>query len=190
MTMPAAQPPSGRSLLHERVLEFKGYAREDGLYDIEARLQDITAIATRMPFTSLPAGGAIHDMRIVMTIDADMMIQQLVAVTETGPTPYCQEINSAYARLVGLQIGRGFKQAVKARVGGVHGCTHLTELMDGLGTVAMQTLFAVKRSESARCRAQEPDAPMPRPFVVDTCHAYRMDGEAVQVVWPPARRGA
>ena len=185
---PAHPEPQGRWLLHPRKLTFEGYLREDGLFDIEARLQDITAVPTDMPFASLPPGGTIHDMRLVMTIDGEMVVRQIRATTEVGATPYCAEINDAYASLAGLKIGLGFKQQVKARVGGVRGCTHLTELMGGLGTAAMQTLFSIRRAESSRRRAREPNAPIPKPWVIDTCHAYRMDGEAVQIMWPPARR--
>jgi len=129
-------------------------------------------------------------MRLVMTLDREMLIREMRAVTATGATPYCAEINAAYASLQGLRIGPGFKQQVKQRVGGVKGCTHLTELVNTLGNTAMQTMFSLRRAENARRRTAEPDAPLPRPWVIDTCHAYRSDGEAVQRVWPLQRRAA
>lgn len=124
-------------------------------------------------------------MRIVMMVDDDMVIRGLRAETATGATPFCAESNGAHASLVGLKIGPGFKKQVKARVGGVQGCTHLTELMDGLGTAAMQTKLYPRRTQAARMRREQPDALLPRPWVLDTCHAYRAEGEAVGIVWPP-----
>lgn len=177
-----------RRLLHRREIAFQGYLRDDGLLDIEARLQDITAVATPMPFGDLAAGDTIHDMCLTVTVDAELHIRSVRAVTAAGATPYCAEINGAYAGLAGLRIGPGFKQQVKERVGGIKGCTHLTELMNGLANAAMQTWFSLRREAGARQRRADASAPLPRPFVVGTCHPYRLDGEATQVIWPPSRR--
>ncbi len=184
----ASTPPATRRLLHRRDISFEGYLRDDGMLDIEGRLQDLTAVPTPMPFGALEAGAAIHDMRLVVTVDAEMRIHSVRAVTDTGATPYCAEINAAYAGLAGLCIGPGFKHQVKERVGGVKGCTHLTELMNGLANAAMQTWFSLRREASARQRKTEASAPLPKPFVVGTCHAYRLEGEATQIIWPPGRR--
>lgn len=186
----AAQSASAvnRELLHTRKVQFDGYLRSDGLFEIEARLQDIARVGTELPFRGLQADDTIHDMRMVMTVDGDMVIRGLRAETATGATPFCAESNAAYASLVGLKIGPGFKKLVKARVGGVRGCTHLTELMDGLGTAAMQTWFYPRRAQTARMRREQPAALLPRPWVLDTCHAYRAEGEAARIVWPPERR--
>ncbi|MNW05259.1 hypothetical protein D3C71_2014800 [compost metagenome] len=93
-----------------------------------------------------------------------------------------------YGRLAGLTIGPGFRQAAKARVGGVVGCTHLTELLGPLGTTAMQTMFSEGREAKRKRGDVPPDGPIARPVMVDTCRAYRMDSPATQVIWPPSRR--
>lgn len=179
-----------RKLLHTRKIDFEGYLREDGLFEIEARLQDITGVPTPLPFKPLQGGEHIHDMRMVMTLDRELVIREVRAATATGATPFCTEPNAAYEALAGLRIGPGFKQKVKERVGGTQGCTHLTELVNGMANTAMQTWFSVRRDESARQRASAPEAPLPRPWVIGTCHAYREEGPAVQIVWPPHRRAA
>jgi hypothetical protein len=53
----------------------------------------------------------------------------------------------------------------------------------------MQTIFAARREAGTFRRALEGEGPMPKPFVVDTCHAYRANGEAVKMIWPEHRRG-
>lgn len=126
---------------------------------------------------------AIHDMRIVLAFDAKMSGRSV-----EGPTPFFAEINAAYAKLAGLRIGPGFKQAVRERVGGAHGCAQMIELLNGLVTAAVQTIFSPPRDERARVSPEQSAAPMPRPASVDTCHAYRADGEVVAVMWPPQRR--
>lgn len=179
---------SSRRHLHTRQFRLDGYLRDDGLYEVEAALQDITVPPTQLPFKALPAGGVIHDMSISMVFDAKMLIRSVEARTHSGATPYCAEINSAYGKLAGLRIGGGFKQAVRERVGGVAGCTHLTELMDAMATAAFQTTFSTTRDRRAAMPPEQLAAPIPRPSVIDTCHAYRMDGEAVSILWPPSRR--
>jgi hypothetical protein len=187
----AATAPTApsRKLIHTRHVVCNGYERSDGLYDIEARMQDISPDGTDLLFKRLEAGERIHDMRLVVTIDSAMVIRHVQAHTDAGPSTYCSEAPVFYAALEGLTIGRGFKQKVNEIVGGAKGCTHLTELLGPLATTAMQTLFAVRRRAGMFRRALEGDGPVPKPFVIDTCHAYRSDGEGIKVLWPEHRRG-
>ncbi len=187
---PLAAPAAAvtRELVHTRQVRFDGYLRSDGLFEVEARIQDIARVATELPFGPIAPGQSIHDMRMVMVVDGDMVIRDMRASTDSGATPFCAEANPAYASLVGLKIGPGFKKQVKARVGGALGCTHLTELVEGMGTAFMQTWFYPRRAKMARMRKEQPDALLPRPWVIDTCHAYRSEGEAVKIVWPAGRR--
>ena len=73
-----------------------------------------------------------------------MEITAFEAVTEYGPYSICPSAAPNFARLAGLRIGRGFIKAANERVGGVHGCTHLRELLGQMGTVAFQTLYAIR----------------------------------------------
>ncbi|VVM96337.1 DUF2889 domain-containing protein [Pseudomonas fluorescens] len=174
-----------RTLLHTREIVCKGYQRSDGLFDIEGRLLDLTNEPTDLPFHTVPSGGAIHDMRLVMTVDADMQIQHIEATTAVGASRFCGEISSAYDGLRGLKITAGFKQKMKAIVGGVKGCTHLTELLERMATTAMQTVFSTYRAEASRQRSSGTQRVVAvRPWVIDTCHAYREDGDAVRLLWP------
>jgi hypothetical protein len=176
-----------RRLLHTREVVCRGYKRADGLYDIEGRMRDLTAEGTWMVFHELPPGGAIHDIRLVLTIDAQLRIHRAEAFMESTATPYCGGAAQVYDQLVGLTIGRGFKQAVKERVGAVQGCTHLTELLGPIGTTAMQTMFSEMREAKQR-GGMALVRPMPRPSVIGTCHAYGMDSPATEMLWPMALR--
>jgi hypothetical protein len=187
-TLPASGATPSRKLIHTRRIECAGYERADGLYDIEACMHDITPDGTDLLFKRLGPGDAIHGMRLGATIDADMLIHHVEARMEAGPSPYCHEVPPFYAALKGLTIGRGFRQQAQERVGGVEGCTHLTELLGPLATTAMQTIFAARRAAGVFRRMLQGDGPMPKPFVIGTCHTYRPDGEATKVVWPEHRR--
>jgi hypothetical protein len=179
--MPNQQSVS-RELLHTREIICQGYLRSDGMLDIEGRIRDVSALACDLPFHHVAAGQPVHDMRLLMTLDRQLVIHAIAAVTDAGPTPVCADIAPAYARLVGLQIGPGFKQQVKAQVGGVEGCTHVTELVERMASAAMQVRFTLGRVE--QLRSSEGIKPLAKrnSWVVDTCHAYRRDGEVVRLL--------
>lgn len=177
-----------RKAVHVRRVTCTGYERSDGLFDIEGEMQDISPTGTDLLFKQVPPGGAIHHMRVAITIDRDMVIHDVKASIESGPTEYCNAIESAYEGLKGLQIRGGFRQQAKAVVGGVSGCTHLTELLGPLATTAMQTTMAVGRRERNGRFPSEGKGPMPRPALINSCHTYREDGDAARMLWPESRR--
>lgn len=167
-----AAPP--RQPVHTRQIDCRGYRRADGLIDIEGRLTDLTADFAQLRFHAVAAGGAIHDMRLRMTIDLQMQIHRLRACTETGATPYCGGADAAYAGLEGLRIGPGFRRAVRERMGGARGCTHLTELLSTMAMTAAQTVLATLRDLGQTDRYAS--AGGKTHWIIDTCHAYRSDG--------------
>jgi hypothetical protein len=176
-----------RRLLHTRQVVCTGYERDDGLFDIEGLLLDTKGIDTDFPYGVVPANGVLHRMRIVMTLDRKLVIRHIEAISEQAPTPVCSHINQAYASLVGVSIGPGFKNRVAERVGGVKGCTHLTELLGPMATTAIQTLAPVIQKQLRQRADGDPDFQMPRHWVIGTCHAYHPDGDAARRVseWRP-----
>ncbi|MNJ11514.1 hypothetical protein D3C77_56900 [compost metagenome] len=173
-----------RQLLHTRNVTCTGYLRSDGLFEIEGRLLDTKGRETEMPFATLQAGDALHQMHIVMTVDADLVIQHVEARSEVVPTPYCAQISHAYAALKGLKVGVGFNNQVAERVGGIQGCTHLTGLLGSMATTLIQTTAPLIREQMRLRQAREGGSDKPRHWVIDTCHAYRSDGEVVRMLWP------
>lgn len=165
---PTASAP--RRLAHKRQIVCTGYVREDGLYDIEARMTDTKGQRSQLLLKVLPAGDALHDMWLTITVDAGLVIRAACARTGAAPAPYCTEINEAYGKLVGIRIGEGFTREVRARVGGTRGCTHLTELLGPMATVAFQTVMGTRTGEGSS---------LP---LLDTCHTWRAEGEVVRIV--------
>lgn len=173
-----------RRLIHMRRIVCTSYERSDGLYEIEGRMQDTKSHDSRLLFKDVPAGGSIHAMTIVVTVDRNLVIKRVEARTEIGPTPYCREINAAYEKLTGVTIGPGFNKEVKRRVGGANGCTHLSELLGPIATTAIQTLMGLHNTAAPR---RETTATEGHPMA-GSCHAWRQDGEVIQVLH--ARRQA
>jgi hypothetical protein len=181
--------PLSRKLLHTRHVTCTGYLRSDGLLDIEAELKDISPDGTDLIFKIVQPGEDIHHMRVVLTLDREMNVVDAAASFMAAPTQYCGEIAAAYRELIGMQIGAGFQRRVKETLAGVKGCTHMTELLGPLATTAMQSRFALARMTHDVRAELEGDDLLPRPVIVDTCHTYRLDGEAMKVRWPEGRRG-
>ena len=85
------------------------------------------------------------------------------------------------SQLIGLNLLKGFRQAVKERLSGIAGCTHLTELASVLPTAAIQ---AFAGDVLPTRDGQNEDDQAHAPFQLGRCHALRHDGPAVAQFYP------
>jgi hypothetical protein len=182
-------PPAAREHLHTRRIECRGFRRSDGLWDIEGHITDTKTYPIANAFRGeIAPGEAIHDMWIRLTLDDDLVVRAVEAVTDAGPYRPCPAITPAFAKLKGLRIAPGWNKRVKELLGGVQGCTHLVELLGPVATVAFQTIFPVRERE--RRRAGDAPGKPGRPPHLNTCHALRTDGEVVKQHYPDHYTGS
>ena len=105
---------TGRRLMHTRSVECNGYLRDDGLWEVEARLVDVK------PFAQAPdryrgelkPGDPVHDIRLRLAIDDTMKIHEAEATMASTPYPTCIEVEPVLQRLVGESIGQGWREVV------------------------------------------------------------------------------
>ena len=178
-------PPQPREHSHTRTVECRGYRRADGLWDIEGHLVDTKPY----PFPDedgrmRPAGAAVHDMWIRLTLDDDMVIRGCEAAMEAHPFPVCGAIAPNLARLAGVRIGKGWMAEVNRRIGGVEGCTHLRELLAPMATTAFQTMYGYRIKQAREAGLGRPRPNPGRPRHLNACHAFRDDGEIVKQTFP------
>lgn len=176
MSLPAAAPQ--RQLKHRRQFDVQVFSRGDGLWEVDATLVDVKTSAAQLADGVRPAGVPIHEMQLRVVVNQSLDI--LEAGSETRWMPYeglCNQHGDAYGRLVGLNLIRGFKQSVRERLGGIQGCTHLTELTQVLPTAVIQALAG----DVIDIRGVVGDQ---QPFQIDRCHALRSNGEAVREHYP------
>jgi hypothetical protein len=179
--MPLPLSEIEREHTHTRRVRFEGYKRADGLWDIEAHLSDVKNHDYQLMTGVRRAGQPIHDMWIRVTIDRAFNIVDAVAASDAVPYPGgCEAIAPAYRKLVGLNLARGFRKAARERLGGIAGCTHLTEMLAGMPTAAIQT-FAGEMPESRDDGT--------KPFQLDQCHALETTSETVRKWYPKWHRG-
>jgi hypothetical protein len=177
MPLPA---PAPRTLKHTRTIECTGYEREDGLWDIEGHLVDTKTYvhSRRDGGRERQPGDPVHNMWLRLTIDLDLKIHGVEAVTDSSPYETCGNITVNFRKLVGLTIGPGWRKAIAERVGGVLGCTHLVELLGPVGTTAYQATGRAREAHNAGQPVTK------KPYQINSCHIYKDDAPAVLERWP------
>jgi hypothetical protein len=179
--MPLPVSEVERELTHTRRVRYEGYRRADGHWDIEAHLLDTKNHDYQLKTGVRRAGQAIHDMWLRVTIDRSFTIVDAEASMDAVPYPGgCETIPPAYRKLIGLNLLRGFRKRTGELLGSVKGCTHLTEMLSGLPTAAIQT-FAGEVSEEREDGG--------KPFQLDQCHALETSSETVKVWYPKWYKG-
>jgi hypothetical protein len=179
--MPLSTPNVRRARLHLRRVSYEGYRRDDGLYDIDAHLTDTRDADFELLTGVRAAGEPIHDMYVRVTIDLQYNVHAIEARTDRMPYPgTCDRICSDYGKLVGANLIRGFRKRLHDTMGGVQGCTHLTELLGYLPTAAVQTFAGLRRENQGT----------DKPFQLDRCHALETTTETVHKYYPKWYRGA
>ncbi|TMH56913.1 MAG: DUF2889 domain-containing protein [Betaproteobacteria bacterium] len=172
--------PSPRTRLHTRRVSYEGFRRDDGLFDLEGHLTDIKDHDYALLTGLRPAGVAVHDMWVRVTGGSDYIIQSIEVRTDGMPYETCDRIEPAYAKLAGASLLHGFRKTLYDAMGGVRGCSHVTELLAHAPTAAIQ-MFAGLRREI------EPGGD--KPFQLDRCHALETTTDTVRRYYPQWYRG-
>ena len=174
--------PVPREEVHNRHVSCNGFVREDGLFDIEAEMTDNKSYPFPTEFRGdVTPDQYVHHMKVRVTVDRDMKVHAAEALTMAGPYAICPTANDAFQHIVGLTIGPGWRRKVAAAIGGRHGCTHITELIGVVGTIAFQTRYgedarqrrqtvASTGMETATARSKERASAM-----ANSCIAYAVD---------------
>lgn len=182
-------PPAPRRHLHTRTIACEGYQRDDGLYDIEARIVDTKTYAVDEPYRGRrDPGMPVHDMQVRLTVSRDMVVRNIAVSTNDAPYSPCRTVASGYERLIGAKIGAGWRRAIAEAVGGTKGCTHVTELLMPAATVAFQTIGSWPKAGQVATEAT-PDKKASKPYFIDGCKAWSSDGEVVKRLFPLHYRG-
>ena len=168
---------TNRRPVHTRSIRIDAYAREDHVWELVANIRDVKYRDIELEAGTLAAGDALHDM--VITVELDRRLEILAVTVKTVAAPFpgnCDTFSDVYQALVGLNLLNGFRAAVRQRVGGNIGCTHVTELAALLPTAAVQAFGH---------DMERPDiAGGGMPAHLDRCRALRLDGPVVAKHYP------
>ncbi|MBX9869525.1 MAG: DUF2889 domain-containing protein [Burkholderiaceae bacterium] len=181
-------PVARRALRHIRSIKIDAFARDDGLWDIDAHITDIKTRDIKLADGVRPQGMPIHDLSLRLTINTEFTIMAVDAVSDAVPyAGFCNLIGPDYRQLVGLNLMQQFRHAVKQRMGGIQGCTHLTELAQMLPTAVIQAFAGdvLETGDIASAgHAGEKGEEEQMPFQLNRCHALRLDSGAVMKFYP------
>lgn len=183
MPLSPAQP---RSLINERNIRCQGYRRGDGLWEVEATLQDVRTYVSPSVFREPVAAGApFHSMAVRLAVNDQREVREIEVSIDSHPFPECPTAAPNFQRLIGLRLGAGFQRELQARVGGEAGCTHVLTLITNVANVVMQTLASQLRWDDRETAVRIYGAtPEGVPSVVGSCRGYARNGEAVRRAYP------
>ena len=169
--------PAARERLHLRRVSYEGFRRDDGLFDIEAHITDHKDRDYKLAMGTRSKDIPVHNMWARVTIDRRFEVIDIEAVTDEMPYPgQCNRIGPEYKKMIGSNLLKGFRKSIAENMGGVKGCTHLSELLGYLPTAAVQTFAGIKNE------AETVDGK--KPFQLDSCHALATNTETVRVYYP------
>jgi hypothetical protein len=161
--------------MHTRRVEYRGFQRDDGLWDIEGELHDTKPHAFEIDGEGMWAPHeAIHHMLIRVTLDDSMVIRDIAVAMDAHPHEPCPQTMVPMQRLIGETVGRGWRTTIERHLGGIQGCTHLRELLFNLATAAFQT----------RSASFAPTADGRPPMHLGQCLAWDFNGPVVEKVYP------
>jgi DUF2889 family protein len=173
-------PAAPRTHVHTRSVEYRGYRRHDGLWDIEAELTDTKTYGHATPDRgTMQAGEPVHGMAIRVTADDAMKITDIAVRMPAAPFPECQQAKPPMSRLIGCTLGRGWRKAIEQALGGTQGCAHLRELLFNMATVAYQTIPHYRNHLTRLAGLPEPVLKRPPPHL-GQCLAWDFDGPVVK----------
>lgn len=182
----ALSDPAARQPAHRRTITLDGFARDDGHFDIEAELVDIKhhSFPSRA-HSEIKKGQALHHMKVRVTVSEEMEIIKAEAVTLSGPYHECPQGALAIKHLIGKKIQPGWQKIVKRAIGGMQGCTHITELMGPVATVAFQTIFGEKarRARQNAPRDSETETAATNKALLNSCYALSEGKSAALWNW-------
>lgn len=185
--MPLPEPASRRPL-HRRVIEMQGYARDDGLWDLEARLTDHKLHAyVDSHGRPHPAGTLVHDLSLRLTLDDERQVHGVFACMDRVPYASCPDAQASLQELKGARIGPGWRKVVRERLDPRLSCTHLGELVVTMATLAYQAQAFGRGDDEGNPWPALRASTMP-PHVIGQCLSWQADSEVVREVFPLLHR--
>ncbi len=173
-----------RTKLHDRNIYLRGFLRDDNLYEIEAELIDSKHyIVPNQDRGDIHPGEPIHNMKVIITLDKDMVIKDADALTIFSPFNICKHANKNFKKIIGLKIKSGWRNKALKKIGNISGCTHISELLIPIATTAFQTIKG-HEAKTNRKKKNLNLSSAQKPPLLGTCYAFNPKSEIVKRFWP------
>ena len=111
MPLPPAQP---RTPCHTRDVVYRGFQREDRLWDIEAEMRDTKTHPMVIPGEGIwQPGEPIHRLSIRVTIDTGFVVRAIAVAMDDVPHPECPTAQAPMQKMIGCTMGPGWRHAIQ-----------------------------------------------------------------------------
>jgi hypothetical protein len=166
--------------VHNRRIEVFTYEYDQNAVIVEGRLTDNRLRNTYYLNGDSKPPGIVHDMIIRMVVRGpDLTIEDIDVEMAQVPRDVCRETQDSLHPLKGMSISSGFTERVKAKAGGVKGCSHLVALLLTMAPAAVQGAWAAV--------AQQPIDPAnfsgkALEILENTCWVWRSDGDLMEEI--------
>ena len=170
---PFPPPPIRASACTCAASRYEGCRRDDGLFDIEAHLADVKDHDYELLTGVRPAGEPVHDMWVRVTIDRDVRHPRDRGRHRPHALPRRLRSHRPGVREARRREPRcrASASALHDAMGGVRGCTHMTELLAYPADRAVQTFAGLRArgssgDEASRSSSTAATRSRPRPTTV------------------------
>lgn len=165
-------------------MTYRGFDREDGLWDIEAELTDVKPFTFGVPNErTFPAEKPIHHLQIRLTVNSQLVIQDVATSLDQIPHAECDQGPRNMHKLKGATLGRGWRKTIDEHLGRTEGCTHLRELLFNMATAAFQSVPAGEWQRREAAGLPQPPVTTPPPFL-GQCTTWAFDSPTVERAFP------
>jgi len=175
--------------IHSRTITVNSYEIDDSSLLIEGDLVDERFFPSyyysRNEFLE---PGIVHDIRVEMKVSLPTLeITEARASMKKIPIEECLGVETSAGRIVGLKIRPGFSRDLKARLGGIAGCLHMTTLIYHMGAAAVQGMWAAlsRKREGGATKSMDYDPGI----LKNSCWLWREDGPFFEKVKSPRGQG-
>ncbi len=162
--------------LHKRSIELTSFALDREKVLVEGTLMDRRFVPVYDIGGEVRNEGMVHHMKIRLLVKGiPPEILDVEAEMKTYPHPECPTTLDSIKQIKGMKLRGGFSEKVRAVMGGVKGCAHLTHLLISMA----QEIFAGTMTHRLR-------EPWPKPkdiseikgleYLVNSCKVWRKDG--------------
>jgi hypothetical protein len=165
--------------LHQRAIEVKSYAQEDGHLIVEGWLRDDRFVDGYTWAGEKRPKGVVHWIGVRLLIGGwPITIEAAEAEMMKTPHELCPTTVDTIERLVGLHITSGYTDRVKALLGGTEGCIHLSHLVGTMGSAAIHGYWT-QHSRERRPLPGSLDEMEGLAVVIDSCRLWKKDGPLI-----------
>jgi hypothetical protein len=168
--------------VHERRIDMKTFPLEDGRVIVEGSLRDERMVLGYNWDGTERQPGQVHHMIVRLLVGGyPPTIMDAEAEMPGVPQELCPETAETVRKIIGMPITSGYSEEVRARIGGVAGCTHLTHLIVVLGPAAIHGYWT-QSMRQPRPVPKSLDEFAGLSYLVNTCRLWREGGPILEEI--------